>query len=781
MEIFTLLKANIRGKKGSFISIVLLMMIIAMSLAIVLSVKENCKNSQKAMLDETNIGDMAAFIKTERLSDALFQSVENSPLVEKAERYAAIVSDQAESGENSDGNSWYLTKCRSGYQMYNEDVTAYKKKMPSLKKGEIYIPQGVSTKLDCGKGDKIKIFTIGGRYEFKIKGIFIEPLFGSATIGWKQLFISDEDFEEIYLSCKEKETEEMSADFQIVQVYKKAGCTLSDSRFRRELNLATGITDQSSGSMTRELSMHYTNIYSDIILSVLMVFGIFLFVIVLIVMGHSVSTGMEMEYVNLGILKAQGFTKNKIRAVWELQYFLAIFTGTVAGLVIAAPLVQKMGNIFQPLTGFLAGDDISFLKIALVVLLIWLVSGLVIFLITKRMDKISPVRAISGGHNDIYFDSRIKAPICQRGLLGSLALRQLTSCKRRYIGTMAIVSILVFFMMTVTILGNIVDSKSAVEAMGAIYTECDVNFKKVPDDKTFEAMEKVVEKYSPIEKSYYMAGLYCSLNGEEIYCQVYKNPKVIAAIKGRVPLYDNEIAITELIGEELNLKIGDKVIVAGVDKKEEYVISGIFQSINDTGMTFMISLDGAKRIGIHEIVFAGYSLTIPAKAKEAAKALNDSFGDILEAESSAGENIMEDTYVMAINAMKGIIFGFSILFALVVVSMICSKIFLQEKINIGIYKAVGFNTFQLRLQFAIRFFMVSLAGSAVGAVLSLFFSGKMLNSILRMVGITNLAVRYTLPTVIVPAAVISACFFLFAFFVSGKVRRVEVRELIMME
>ena len=77
--------------------------------------------------------------------------------------------------------------------------------------------------------------------------------------------------------------------------------------------------------------------------------------------------------------------------------------------------------------------------------------------------------------------------------------------------------------------------------------------------------------------------------------------------------------------------------------------------------------------------------------------------------------------------------------------------------------------------------MVSLAGSAVGAVLSLFFSGKMLNSILRMVGITNLAVRYTLPTVIVPAAVISACFFLFAFFVSGKVRRVEVRELIMME
>ncbi len=781
MEIFTLLKANIRGKKGSFISIVFLMMIISMSLAIVLSVKENCRNSQKAMLDETNTGDMAAFIKTKRLSDALFQSVENNSLVEKAENYAAIVSDQAESGENSDGNSWYLTKCRSGYQMYNEDLTAYKKQMPPLKKGEIYIPQGVSTRLECEKGDKVKLSTIGGKYEFKIKGVFIEPLLGSSTIGWKQLFISDEDFEEIYLACKEKETEDMCADFQIVQIYKKAGCTLSDSRFRRELNLATGITDQSSGSITRELSMHYTNIYSDIIMSVLMVFGIFLFVIVLIVMGHSVSTGMEMEYVNLGILKSQGFTKNKIRMVWELQYFLAIFTGTAAGLIIAVPLIQKMGNIFQPLMGFLAGGDISFLKIALAVLLIWLVSGLVIFLITKKMDKISPVRAISGGHGDIYFDSRIKAPVCQRGLLGSLALRQLTSCKRRYIGTMVIVSILVFFMMTVTILGNVVNSKSAVEAMGAIYTECDVSFKKIPDDKTFEAMEKVVKKYSPIEKSYYMTGLYCSLNGEEIHCQVYRDPEVMAATKGRVPLYDNEIAITELIGEELSLKIGDEVTVAGIDKKEKYVISGIFQSMNDTGMTFMISLDGAKRIGIHEIAFAGYSLTIPEKAKEAAKALNSSFGDILEAESSAGNDIMEDSYVTAINAMKGIIFGFSILFALVVVVMICSKIFLQEKIDIGIYKAVGFNALQLRLQFAIRFFMVSLAGSIVGAVLSLLFSGKMLNSVLRVVGITNISVQYTLPTVIVPAAVISVCFFLFAFLVSGKVRCVEVRELIMME
>lgn len=777
MDIFTLLKANIRGKKGSFISIVLLMMIIAMSLTTVLSVKENCRNSHVDMLNEANEGNIVAFIMTKYLTKELLQSTEKHPLVDKVEHHAAIVADQAESEKNSDGNAWYLLKLRSGFKLYNDDLTAYRKDMPPLKKGEIYITQGVATRLECKKGDIIKVSTIAGKYCFKIKGIFAEPMLGSSNIGWKQLFISDEDFEQIYQNCKKAETDEQCADAQVVHFYKEKSSKLSDSQFRRELNLDTGVIDRAVGSLTRDMSIRYTNLFSDIILSVLMVFIIFLFVIVLIVMGHSISTGIEMEYVNLGILKSQGFTKGKIRAVWFFQYFLAQLAGTIIGMILTAPFIRKFGNVFQPITGIMLGKDISFLKIVLVVLSILIVSGCLIFGITKKLDKVSPVKAISGGHSDIYFDSRIKAPICKKGLLASLALRQLTSNKKRYIGTVVIVSILVFFMMTITILGNIVDSKSAVEAMGAVYTECDVEFKEYPDDKLLKSMEEVVEKYSPIEKCYYMNGLNCSVNGEEIHCQVQKNPEVIKAIKGRVPLYDNEINITEILGEELDLKMGDKVSISYMDKKAEYIISGIYQSMQDVGLEFLISLDGAKKLGISSIVFAGYSLSVPEKAKEAADALNDSFGDVLVAEDATEGNVMEETYVIAINAMKGVIFSFSILFALLVVIMTCSKIFLQEKKDIGIYKAVGFTSIQLRLQFAFRFFLIALAGSVLGTVLSVLFSGTLLNSVLRGIGITNLAARFTMATIIVPAAFISCCFFLFAFLKSGKVKRVEVRGL----
>lgn len=780
MEIFTLLKANIRYKKGAFISIVLLMIIITISLTTILSAKENCVNSHKNALNEANTGNITTFISTKRLTEELIHSVENHSLVKKMERYHAVATNQAESGEISDSNSWFMTRLRGGYKMYNGDLTAYEKEMPPLNHGEIYITQGVATRLECKKGDIIKISTIGGKYTFKIRGIFVEPMFGSSTIGWKQLFISDKDFEQIVRDCKKNETKERRSDFQIVQLYKSKNCTLSDSQFCRKLNLDTGIITKSTASLTRDMSIRYTNIFSDIILSVLMVFVIFLFIIVLIVMGHNISTGIEMEYVNLGILKSQGFTKGKIRAIWFLQYFSAQFVGVVVGMPLTAPLIGKLGNVFQPITGIITGKEISFLKVTMVMLFILFISGFLIFILTIKLNKISPVRAISGGHSNIYFDSRIKAPVCKKGLLGSLALRQLTSSKRRYIGTVLIVSILVFFMMTVTILGNIVDSKSAVEAMGAIYTECDVTFKDYhPDDKLLKSMEKVVEKYSPIEKRYYMSGQNCSINGEEIHCQIQKNPEVIEATKGRVPLYDNEIAITEILGEELNLKMGDMVTVAYMDKKEEYIISGIYQSMLDTGLDFMISLDGANKIGISSITFAGYSLSIPEKAQEAVDALNDSFGDILVAENATEGNVMENTYIIAINVMKGVIFSFSVLFALLVVIMTCSKIFLQEKTDIGIYKAIGFTSTQLRLQFAFRFFIIALTGSILGAVLSIAFSSSLLCIVLRGMGITNLSARFTTATIVVPSTLISACFFLFAYLVSRKVKQVEVRELMM--
>ena len=129
-------------------------------------------------------------------------------------------------------------------------------------------------------------------------------------------------------------------------------------------------------------------------------------------------------------------------------------------------------------------------------------------------------------------------------------------------------------------------------------------------------------------------------------------------------------------------------------------------------------------------------------------------------------------------SIKAVIYVISAIFALVVVSMICSKTFVREKIDIGIYKAMGFTSRNLRLQFAVRFLIVAFFGIIFGTVLSLSFSEKILSYLLRSMGIVNFVIDYRFITVAFPIAAVALCYFLFAYIAAGKTKKVEVRNLI---
>ncbi len=227
------------------------------------------------------------------------------------------------------------------------------------------------------------------------------------------------------------------------------------------------------------------------------------------------------------------------------------------------------------------------------------------------------------------------------------------------------------------------------------------------------------------------------------------------------------------------MEIGDEVTIGWKGKKEKYLISGTVQFMNDVGRCFLMSYAAAEKIGYESWLWSGYSLENGDNEKlneSIAESLNKKFGDIIEAEVS-GE-LIDDATETAIYAMQMIIYAFSILFSLVVVHMVCSKAFIQERMDIGIYKAIGFISKNLRIQFALRFLIVAVLGSAVGAVLSVLFSGKLLSIFLYNIGITNFESRFTPFTLIAPIMLICVCFFIFAYFVSRKIKTVAVRELV---
>ncbi|MCH5296553.1 MAG: ABC transporter permease [Ruminococcus sp.] len=775
MGILTLLKANIRRKKGSFVSVIILMIIISLALTAVLSISESSKTSIANALEYADAPNITTYFSAENMSDELMTSLKSHKLVDRVESLT-VANCFLEFNGKKDGNNCYVQKYDSSkFRRLKDDCSDYSNITDKPKKGEIFVTQGYLTRDDVKIGDTLKVYNDYSDkpvMELTIGGIVVEPTNGASTIGWKQAFVSDEDYKTL-IDNSEK-------DYYLLKIYKTENCELNDRQFRRQLNVDTSVIDKAFGSMAREESLYYTGLFSETIISILLVFLVFLMIIVLIMIKHSISTSVEIDYVNLGVLKAMGFSKGKIRIVFVLQYLIAQVIGAVIGFALAVPVAQLFGNIFQPIIAIPNDNTIAVVPSVLILISVLIISGFFILLSTRKISRISPIRAISGFKKEIYFDSRIKVPISKKLISSSLALRQFISNKKRYISTIIIASLLVFFMLTITSLGDTINSKSANEAMGIIYTEISISLKDTDQyDKKEKEIDEVIEKSTNIEKKYMMRSEYMSLNGENIFCFIYKNPQVMNTVTGRAPLYDNEIAITDFISDELGINIGDTVTVSKRGYKADFLITGFIQTTNDVGRAFAMNADGIERMGIddYDISWVGYSVSDSEHNKEIAKELNNKYRDILEC-TIENDDSMDGTIEMAILAMKAVIYSLSIIFALVVVIMVCKKSFLQEKTDIGIYKAVGFKIRKLRLQFAVRFLIVALISSTIGSVLSLAFSAKVMSLLLRSIGISSLKIAFTANTFVVPISLICVCFFLFAYIVSRRIKKVDIKELI---
>lgn len=143
------------------------------------------------------------------------------------------------------------------------------------------------------------------------------------------------------------------------------------------------------------------------------------------------------------------------------------------------------------------------------------------------------------------------------------------------------------------------------------------------------------------------------------------------------------------------------------------------------------------------------------------KMLNEKFGDILEAELTEQDGYSDSMTGLIDTLMDviiGVIYSVSAVFALVAVHMVCSKAFLRERRDSGIYKALGFTSGRLRICFALRFLIISVIGGVLGAVLSAFFSDRLLSLLLKNIDITCFDSKINVFTALLPVLMICLCF-----------------------
>lgn len=779
-SIFTLLKANIRYKKGAFTSIALLMMIITFSFSGTVSNNDNLERAFSDSLENYEIGDLIVTVHSSD-ADELIEKSERSIHVKKAHEEQRIAVNTDIESEGKTLSAIFRIACfDSRVRVFDEDIKGYRENVIP-ENGEVYLSYAFAKSSNLTIGSELVIKTSSGDEKFKVAGYTEDPVYGSGTIIAEHLFVSPDDYERI----SEKADNEDSAFRcleKISMIHIMSTGDMELSKLPGVLNRECGLIDKAVLYIDKDELSENIMYYSAVGTKLLAVFVILLTGVVIIMIHNSIKSSLELEYVNIGILKSQGFTVWQIRMVYVIQYTAALIIGTAAGIIVSFPLVSTLEKSFIQLTDILTTGDISVLKctgMAMVIVLVCIVS---VVISSSGISRVSPVRAINGGHEDIYFTGRTNFRIRKNGINFYLSLRQLVSCRASNAGTVLITAILVFFMISISIFSKSIDSgvlTSDYLNVRAVFSAFS-NFEYSDTDIVREAVSGLDSKPDIL---FYANPDNVSTDDVIYNITVTDRPEHFAkAYKGRVPKYPNEIAITGIMEESADKHIGDTVTVHANGLDCDYIITGIYQTLDSMGRTFIMTMDGGNRLDIN--IEAGMVLMEECSEKEITEVtelLNSRFGDILAADKyviSDSEQGYIDMVDGLLNIVSFVVSAVSVVFALVVVTSMCRRAVMREKKNIGVYRSVGFKDSSLRLNFALRYMILSLTGSATGAVMALMLSGKMFSAMLSSFGITNFISKFSVSDILVPSAIITVCCFVFAWFASSGVKKVEISSLI---
>lgn len=297
--------------------------------------------------------------------------------------------------------------------------------------------------------------------------------------------------------------------------------------------------------------------------------------------------------------------------------------------------------------------------------------------------------------------------------------------------------------------------------------------------------EHKIEEFAKIERKFELFGMYLLLDGCRCYCRIIDNPEEYYMIlEGRTCRYDNEILITEFVAKDLGLDIGDTVEVSFQEDRAEFLVSGIYQSASDMGINFALSQKGYLRLReLNELpeelaVAQMYGLAKGDDTERIAEMLNQEYGEKIQV-SITGEGYPgAASSAAAVRAITALAYVLAIIFVLIVIFLVCSKVFAKEQQDYGIYKAIGFTSRQLRLQFALRFLLVSVVGSLIGVIFGICLNHFCITSVLSLVGVSHVDMEITLLSVIFPVFVMAFSFFLFSWILSIRMKKVEPRILI---
>lgn len=623
--------------------------------------------------------------------------------------------------------------------------------LTDIREGDIYLTVEFLARSDLGLkiGDTMNI-TVGSKSkEFIIRGGVKDAIFGNAAMGMTRFFMNESDYEWL-------RTEETGC-------YTVFCVNTDDSSFMKKYN-ALGLSV--FFDMDRE-GIRMTYFMDMMLAAVVMVLSICLVLISMVILRFVIRFTISEEFREIGVMKAIGIAERKVRGLYIVKYLAISVVGGVIGLGCSILFgMFLMGELDKNM--IVSGEGFYIVNLLCVTAVVAIVV-LYCYFCTRRIKNISPVDAIRNGENGERYARKGWFSLNRSRLLPAwfLALNDICSDIRKYVGM-----ILVFGlgMLLIVIPVNTINTLKS-EHLGKYFnmSECDHviseeqlltgrgSSRKMVEDELDNVREQLTQKgvlAKVFQEMIFKMSISCGENRRsslafqglgDVETSQYDY------LRGTPPQSKSEVAISYIVADRIGAEIGDTVkIKNGVDTKT-YIVTAIFQSMNNMGEGIRLhpdeELDYSNTIGMFGIQIRYSDHPGGAELDRRKEMLGQIFTNAEVQEAGEYINEMMGDYAGQSQGIKRMVLLVVLCINMLVTVLMVKSFMTREKGEIAILKAVGFQNRTLILWQTLRIGLVLFVSIGISLLLGKPLSEVVIGPVFQTMGAAHVSFE------IVPAEV----------------------------
>lgn len=579
--------------------------------------------------------------------------------------------------------------------------------MLSAKEGEVYVPICYKAEYGLKAGDVMQV----GEEHFVIAGFLRDSQMNSMMASSKRFLVCESDYERLL----SKGSEEYLIEFQL-----EKGADVN--AFATEY--ADAGLPSNGPTITYSLIRMMNAISDGVMILVILLVSIGVLFITILCIRFTLVTKLEEDRTEIGMLKAIGINRKTIRQIYFQKFILLSLTGAVTGILAAYALKGPLSKGIQELYGTAKNGTVEILVAGIGVIVIEAILLLSVRRTLKQLEKLSAVEALLGKENaKLHRKKRIFS--------------------KQYAIVLLVVTIGVFMMTIPQNLYHTMASSQFVTYMGIGDSEIRIDVRQSNDimKNTKEAEQllrndKNVKQYvTLVTKSYQILlpdGSGTHLNIETGNHNVFP----VSYAVGKAPAEKNEIAISYLYAEEMQLSIGDKLNILVQGKEQEYRICGIYSDITNGGKT-------AKAIEIPEdapVMWSVFYVSLQQNGDR--QQWITKYQNQLSEKEINGKVIGMKEYVTAtygqtieeVGRAAYLVVGVAVMIMFLVVVLFVRMIVAKERYQISLHKALGFTGKEIKNNYWKQSLKVTFIGVLLGAILGDCLGEKLCGVALKSLG-----------------------------------------------